>query len=264
MPGPATGFACSLSWLGSQPNGATTPARCCPQPEAHPGQQFTAAGQTPIRIVRPYGAPGNIWAHVPATGEQRFLNREEDQAFWAWVIIEVLRMTWMAPSPLLFQRRTRTGHDATNVGLVADLLDKAPARTGLTDPATGRRLRFTPHYFRRLFITGAVLNGLPPHIARSSPTTRTSTSRWAAKPAIRSHLAFLGRRRALRLSGEYRTPRQPHRPHRRSPARGLDRRSRRTQVSLAGADEKLAQIDRQPRGGATVDLGPPPVRIEGR
>jgi hypothetical protein len=36
------------------------------------------------------------------------------------------------------------------------------------------------------------------------------------------------------------------------------------QISLAGAEDKLAQIDRRSRRGATVDLGLPAVRIEGQ
>jgi integrase len=258
--------------------------------DAEPGQQFTAAGQTLARSVRPHGAPGNIWAHDPATSKQRFLNLEEDHAFWAWAIIEVLRLTgirveeltelshhslvqyrlpdtgelvpllqiapsktdterllvvspeladvlstiicrirgrdgavplvrardrheltWMPPSPLLFQRRTRTENHAININLVADLLDKALARTRLTDPATGEPLRFTPHDFRRLFITDAVLNGLPPHIAQVIAGHRDISVTMGYKAvypdeAIRSHLAFLARRRALRPSEEYRTP----------------------------------------------------------
>ena len=253
-----------------------------------PGQQFTAARQTLARSVRPHGAPGNIWAHDPAAGKQRFLNLEEDHAFWAWAIIEVLRLTgirveeltelshhslvqyrlpdtgelvpllqiapsktdaerllvvspeladvlstiicrirgrdgavplvrardrhelvWMPPSPLLFQRRTRTENHAININLVADLLDKALARTRLTDPATGGPLRFTPHDFRRLFITDAILNGLPPHIAQVIAGHQDISVTMGYKAiypdeAIRSHLAFLARRRALRPSEEYR------------------------------------------------------------
>ena len=258
--------------------------------DTEPGQRFTAAGQILTRSARPHGAPGNIWAHDPATGKQRFLNLEEDHAFWAWAIIEVLRLTgirveeltelshhslvqyrlpdtgelvpllqiapsktdaerllvvspeladvlgtiicrirgrdgavplvrardrheliWMPPSPLLFQRRTRTENHAININLVADLLDKALARTRLTDPATGGPLRFTPHDFRRLFITDAVLNGLPPHIAQviaGHQDISVTMGYKAVYPdeAIRSHLAFLARRRALRPSEEYRTP----------------------------------------------------------
>ena len=35
-------------------------------------------------------------------------------------------------------------------------------------------------------------------------------------------------------------------------------------ISLAGANDKIAQIDRRSRGGATVDLGLPTVRNEER
>jgi len=120
-------------------------------------------------------------------------------------------LIWMPPSPLLFQRRTRTENHAININLVADLLDKALARTGLTDPATGGPLRFTPHDFRRLFITDAILNGLPPHIAQviaGHQDISVTMGYKAVYPdeAIRSHLAFLARRRALRPSEEYRTP----------------------------------------------------------
>ncbi|MGA5418050.1 hypothetical protein [Streptomyces pseudogriseolus] len=42
------------------------------------------------------------------------------------------------------------------------MLTTALAHTGLTDSVTGGPLHFTPHDFRRLFITDAVLGGLPP------------------------------------------------------------------------------------------------------
>ena len=60
--------------------------------QARPGEEFTAAGQTLIRSVRPHASPGNIWAHDPAGGRHRLLNREEEHAFWAWAAIEVLRI----------------------------------------------------------------------------------------------------------------------------------------------------------------------------
>jgi integrase len=369
--------------------------------DAEPGQQFTAAGQTLIRSARPHAAPGSVWAHDPATGKRHFLNREEEQAFWAWAIIEVLRLTgirveeltelshhslvqyrlpdtgelvpllqiapsktdqerllvvspeladvlstiicrirsrdgavplvrardrheltWMPPSPLLFQRRARTENHAIGGSLVADLLDAALARTALTDPATGGPLRFTPHDFRRLFITDAVLNGLPPHIAQviaGHQDISVTMSYKAVYPdeAIRSHLAFLARRRALRPSEEYRVPTEAEWEEflghfeRRKVATGICGRAFATpcihehsclrcsmhwpdpaqrhriaeiranliariaeaeregwlgeieglQISLAGANDKLAQIDRRPPG--PVDLGIPAPRQPG-
>jgi len=362
-----------------------------------PGQQFTAAGQTLVRSVRPHAAPGSIWATEAAGGKQRHLNIEEDRAFWAWAAVEVLRHTgirveeltelshhslvqyrlpdtgelvpllqiapsktdaerllvvspeladvlstvicrvrdasgavplvrardrheriWLPPAPLLFQRRAPDGNRAIGGNLVADLLDAALARTSLTDPATGGTLRFTPHDFRRLFITDAVLHGLPPQIAQviAGHQDISVTMGYKAvypEEAIRSHLAFLARRRSLRPGEEYRVPTdqewQQFLGHfqRRKVSTGTCGRAFGTpcihehacircpmlwpdpaqrdrlaeirdnltariaearqnswlgeveglQVSLAGATEKLAQIDRRTRSPDTADLGMP-------
>lgn len=254
------------------------------------GQRFTAAGQTLLRSVRPHADPNNVWASDPATGKQRLLNREEEHAFWAWAIIETLRLTgiraeeltelshhslvqyrlpttgelvpllqiapsktdmerllvvspeladtlsavirrirgsdgtvplvrardpkelvWLPPSPLLFQRRVGTENHVITGGLVSTLLDEALAHTGLTDPATGQLLRYRAHDFRRIFITDAVLNGRPPHIAQiiAGHQDISVTMGYKAvypEEAIKSHLAFLARRRAMRPTEEYRVP----------------------------------------------------------
>ncbi|MGH3635881.1 MAG: tyrosine-type recombinase/integrase, partial [Mycobacterium sp.] len=75
-------------------------------------------------------------------------------------------LVWLPPAPLLFQRRTRAEHRSIGGNFVADLLDEALAHTSLTEAGTATPLHFTPHDFRRIFITDAVLNGLPPHIAQ--------------------------------------------------------------------------------------------------
>ncbi len=212
--------------------------------QAQPGQEFNAFGQTLIRTHRPHATPENIWATDPVTGRQRLPNREENHAFWAWAIIEVLRLTgirieemlelshhslvqyrlpttgeivpllqiapsktdverllvvgpeladvlstiicrirgadgtvplirardyhelvWMAPAPLLFQHRI--GAEPHRIGRerISTLLDQALTRTGLVD-ADGTPLHCTPHDFRRIFITDAIMNGLPPHTAQ--------------------------------------------------------------------------------------------------
>ena len=69
--------------------------------QAGPGQEFTAAGQTLIWAARPHGDPRNVWARDPATGTHRQLGREEEHAFWAWAIIEVLRLTGLRAEELL-------------------------------------------------------------------------------------------------------------------------------------------------------------------
>jgi integrase len=258
--------------------------------QVKPGQQFSAAGKTLTRIDRPYAAADkNVWVRDPDTGKPRLLNSEEDHAFWAWAVIEVLRHTgvrveellelshhsliqyrlpttgelvpllqiapsktdterllvvspeladvlsaiicrvrgadgavplvsardrhelvWLPPAPLLFQRRTRAENRAFLAGFVGRLLVKALARTELTDPA-GKPLHFAPHDFRRMFITEAILNGLPPHIAQVIAGHRdigVTMGYKAVYPdeAITAHLAFIARRRALRPTEEYRQP----------------------------------------------------------
>ena len=230
-------------------------------------------------------------------------------------------LVWLPPSPLLFQRRTGTENHMITGNFVADRLDAALARTGLTDPATGGPLRFTPHDFRRLFITDAILHGLPPHIAQviAGHQDISVTMGYKAvypEEAIRAHLAFLARRRALRPTEEYRVPTdeewQQFLGHfqRRKVSTGTCGRAFGTpcihehacircpmlwpdpaqrdrlaeirdnltariaeaeqkgwlgeveglQVSLAGATEKLAQIDRNRHSPTTADLGIPGIR----
>jgi integrase len=72
---------------------------------------------------------------------------------------------WQEPAPLLFQRRIRGEDCAFTDETVRTMLHQALTDTGLSD-ATDAPLRYTPHDFRRLFITDAILNGLPPHIAQ--------------------------------------------------------------------------------------------------
>jgi integrase len=57
-----------------------------------PGEMFTAAGQELRRACLAHPSP-RTWAEEPGSGERRDLTREEDHAFWAWAIIEVLRHT---------------------------------------------------------------------------------------------------------------------------------------------------------------------------
>jgi len=118
---------------------------------------------------------------------------------------------WSPPAPLLLQRQVGHERHAITPGSIRRLLTAALAHTGLTDPTTGDPLHFTPHDFRRLFITDAVLNGLPPHIAQviaGHHDINVTLGYKAVYPeeAILAHRAFLARRRALRPSEEYRTP----------------------------------------------------------
>jgi integrase len=117
---------------------------------------------------------------------------------------------WMPPAPLLFQRRFRNYDQALPVWTIRRILNAAITHAGITGP-DGQPLRYTPHDFRRMFITDAVLNGLPPHIAQVIAGHRDINVTMGYKAvypdeAIQAHLAFLARRRALRPSEEYRAP----------------------------------------------------------
>jgi hypothetical protein len=97
--------------------------------QARPGQEFTAAGQTLIRS-RPQAALGNIWAQDPATGTQRLLNREDEHAFWAWSIIEVLRLTGIRVEELLeLSHHSLVQYRLPDTGELVPLLQIAPSKT---------------------------------------------------------------------------------------------------------------------------------------
>jgi site-specific recombinase XerD len=78
---------------------------------------------------------------------------------------DVREKVWNPPMPLLFQRSVGSAHRAITSTALRQLLLNALAATGLTD-AAGDPLIFVPHDFRRVFVTDAIMNGLPPHIAQ--------------------------------------------------------------------------------------------------
>ena len=69
------------------------------------------------------------------------------------------------PMPLLFQWRRRLENRAVPRRSLRSYLDHALTAIGIKD-AGGRPLRYTFHDFRRLFITDAIMHGMPPHIAQ--------------------------------------------------------------------------------------------------
>ncbi len=119
-------------------------------------------------------------------------------------------LVWLPPMPLLFQRRYGAENRPIPAHAIRKILHAALAATGLTT-ASGTPLTFTPHDFRRLWITEAIMHGMPPHIAQliCGHQTITATMGYKAvypEEAINGHRAFIARRRAVRPSEEYRTP----------------------------------------------------------
>ena len=114
------------------------------------------------------------------------------------------------PMPILFQKRVGLENRQISAPAIRKLLDLALAGARLTGTA-GQPLRLIPHDFRRIFITDAVMNGMPPHIAQlvaGHADINTTMGYKAVYPeeAINGHRAFLARRRTLRPSQEYRLP----------------------------------------------------------
>src|SRR5690349_25077097 len=69
------------------------------------------------------------------------------------------------PMPLLFQWRRRLEHRPVAESALRGYLDHALTALGIKD-AAGQPMRYTFHDFRRLFITDAIMHGMPPHIAQ--------------------------------------------------------------------------------------------------
>lgn len=120
-------------------------------------------------------------------------------------------LTFSPPMPFLFQRRLGSGRRTVmHNAYVRAALNAAAAAAGLRD-TDGTPLRFTPHDFRRLFLTDVVTNGLPIHIAAQLAghdnlnTTRGYVATYPTE-VFAAYDAFLTRRRAERPADEYRRP----------------------------------------------------------
>ncbi|MBT2369694.1 site-specific integrase [Streptomyces sp. ISL-10] len=117
---------------------------------------------------------------------------------------------WLPPMPWLFQYARGGENRRMTPGGMRRMLRRALNGLGLTG-SDRTPLAWTPHDFRRIFVTDAVANGLPPHIAqiicghKDISTTMGYKAIYPAE-AIEAHRAFVARRRALCPSEEYRTP----------------------------------------------------------
>jgi hypothetical protein len=114
------------------------------------------------------------------------------------------------PMPLLFQHRRQLEHQPVSETALRKYLDHALAAIGVTT-AGGTPLRYTFHDFRRLFITDAIMHGMPPHIAQLVAGHRDINVTMGYKAVypeeiISGHRAFIARRRGQRPAAEYRVP----------------------------------------------------------
>jgi len=96
--------------------------------------------QTVPTPVRPTADPKSVWVDDPSSGEHRLLNREEEHAFWAWAVIEVLRLTGVRVEELLeLSHHSLVEYRLPSTGEIVPLLSIAPSKTD-----TGRLLVVSP------------------------------------------------------------------------------------------------------------------------
>ena len=99
--------------------------------QARHGEAFTAAGQRLTRVVTRHGtAVGRVWAADPGDGKRRDLTFEEEQAFWTWAIVEVLRSTGVRIEELLeISHHSLVQYRLPATGELVPLLQIAPSKT---------------------------------------------------------------------------------------------------------------------------------------
>src|SRR5205085_2749598 len=66
-----------------------------------PDEIIEGTGGTLRRAVAPKATGRHVWAEDTATGKRRNLSYEEEEAFWAFATIEVLRLTGIRCEALL-------------------------------------------------------------------------------------------------------------------------------------------------------------------
>jgi len=117
---------------------------------------------------------------------------------------------FLPPMPVLFQHLEGIDRRPLSPASIRHWIRDALAAAGITGNA-GKPLVFTPHDFRRIFATEAIMNGVPPHITQLILGHKDITTTMGYKAvypgeAIEAHRAFIARRRELRPPEEYRTP----------------------------------------------------------
>ena len=90
---------------------------------------FPGATVTRCKVDRRTSAE-RVWVEDPATGKRRDLTREEDHAFWAWAIVEVLRATGIRVEELTeLNHYGLVQYRLPETGELVPLLQIAPSKT---------------------------------------------------------------------------------------------------------------------------------------
>src|SRR6266705_2278866 len=95
-----------------------------------PGQLIEGTGGTLRRAVAPTANGRHVWAEDTATGKRRNLSYEEEEAFWGFATIEVLRLTGIRCEELLeLTHHGITEYRLPTTGELVPLLQIAPSKT---------------------------------------------------------------------------------------------------------------------------------------
>ena len=102
-----------------------------------PGEEFTVEGEHLRRLsllTDPArggtGRPGVMYAAAPGDGARRNLTLEEENGFWAWAIVEVLRHTGVRIEEMLeLTHRSFVAYALPTTGEVIPLLQVTPSKT---------------------------------------------------------------------------------------------------------------------------------------
>ena len=101
-------------------------AACTPPP----GEVIEGTGGTLRRAVAPKANGRHVWAEDPVTGKRRNLSYEDEEAFWAFATIEVLRLTGIRCEELLeLTHHSVTEYRLPETGELVPLLQIAPSKT---------------------------------------------------------------------------------------------------------------------------------------
>jgi integrase len=108
-----------------------TASRLAAATTAAPGQEFTAGGQTLARAILREPSP-RIWAEDSGTGKRRNLTAEEEHAFWAWAIIELLRHSGIRIEELTeLSHHSLIRYQLPDTAELIPLLHIAPSKTDI-------------------------------------------------------------------------------------------------------------------------------------
>ena len=95
-----------------------------------PGEIIEGTGGTLRRALAPKANGRHVWAEDTATGKRRNLTYEEEEAFWAFAVIEVLRLTGIRCEELLeLTHHGITEYRLPTTGELVPLLQIAPSKT---------------------------------------------------------------------------------------------------------------------------------------